>query len=129
MARLDAYTRELLALAVEEAFRRGEWITFFPAGWDREDGVEVFEVVMYRSDPVSRSHADDDGWCAHTLAGALTLLLRDLGREVPERPSPERVVEIETAWPGPAAAAAYQRHFRRDLADRLAVLTLLEDAK
>lgn len=118
---MDAYTLHLLGMAVEACAERDQtWIKLVPPSPRFEDGWVITLYRPPRNFPVGHSSAP-------TLADALAALLRDLGVEVPERPTAECVAEIETSWPGPAAASAYQHHYRRDHADRLAVLALLEE--
>lgn len=137
MARVDAYTRELLALAVEAVIEQYQSALGgfnlhppHPGAGPRE-----------REWMVSRGSQDAYG---PTLADALAGLLRDLGREVPARPTKADSGDVAVAmvesyidaieaqdrgtWTAEAPIEAIFSRLRDLYArDRLAVLALLED--
>lgn len=105
---MDAYTKELLGMAIEACPNHRVEVGRGPDEWWVESG--------------------GSGECifAVTLADALASLLRDLGVEVPERPTAERRDEV---WQH-LNEAEHNGEFldgMRDYSDRLAVLALLEE--
>lgn len=103
---MTSYEKELLALAVDRCGSFG--VRQCEGGWQVwGNGSSVY--------------------LGRTLAEALTALLRDLGVEVPERPSAERVAEAEWVQEGIRVQIRTRDHLR-DLYARepLTVLALLE---
>lgn len=77
---MTAYEKELLALAYESVTRvRGDDVRLVVGPDDYDTDHAYAGTVNYAG--------DRNGWTKPTLAEALTALLRDLGVEVPERPS------------------------------------------
>lgn len=101
---MTAYEKELLALAVEATAGKGGDIAFWGASGVACNGNDYSGV---------------------TLADALTALLRDLGVEVPERPSAEGLAHMAAA--ADANGWRYLREFaQRDPRGPMYVLALLE---
>ena len=105
---MDAYTLHLLGMAVEA---RPDSLQF---RIDRPSGSSPMWAVGEYDEPMS---------IGPTLTDALAALLRDLGVEVPERPTPQQLrrLDNELHVSGPTVYGILRR------ADRLAVLALLEE--
>ena len=114
MDRIDAYTQELLVMAYSACKRDGGSFIVY----DEPHGCRV---SCWNRD--GNNGPDGRGT---SLADALAALLRDLGVEVPERPTAERRDEV---WQH-LNEAEHNGEFldgMRDYPDRLAVLALLEE--
>lgn len=115
---MTGYEMVLLARAVETVFRQDATIGI------REIDGRVVVALTRLGEPIS------DYFGSPTLADALTALLRDLGVDVPEPPSAERVAEaeIDTAVEDAHGDPFYSLSDLRDLYARepQTVLALLE---
>jgi hypothetical protein len=119
---MDAYTLHLLGMAVEAA-QAFEGITIWTEVW-LSDNADVVFVECPSPHGLHQFNSDDSG----TLADALAALLRDLGVEVPERPSRERVMDLTSSVVCAFRMEIIDRLRAAYARDRLAVLALLEDS-
>ena len=118
---MDAYTLHLLGMAVEACAERDQtWIKLVPPSPRFEDGWVITLYRPPRNFPVGHSSAP-------TLADALAALLRDLGVEVPERPTAERRAEVIRFMDRAYETAGSTGVTNYLLADRERVLALLEE--
>ena len=85
---MDAYTQHLLGLAVGACGQRDRTISVYPFHVPADEFAAYVET--YGPGP-----GRTGDWAAPTLDAALAALLTDLGVDVPERPSAERVADAE----------------------------------
>lgn len=115
---MDGYTLHLLGMAVDDLGGRGYRIAVSAIGV-APAARDEWVVSAYANDPNRPSVGKGP-----TLADALAALLRDLGVEVPERPTAERMGRMQVALGKFGALPRWRAAYRENPG---AVLALLEE--